>query len=159
MGTTNILDLNNRVDEMEKSYPATQVMMSDGVTSVEDALDEAEGDIESLNTVIDVTSEITKNITVPSGKNLQYNMKKCGRIVEYKMWSDFDIDKDTTILTIPSKYLPINLPNVYPNVMYITDCMSVPSTKGMITISQTGVVKCALAMGGWQMFEMTWICS
>lgn len=38
MGTTNILDLNNRVDELEKSYPASQVMMSDGVTSVEDAL-------------------------------------------------------------------------------------------------------------------------
>ena len=40
MGTTNILDLNNRVDKLEKSYPATQVMMSDGVTSVEDVVDE-----------------------------------------------------------------------------------------------------------------------
>lgn len=35
MGTTNILDLNNRVDELEKSYPASHVMLSDGVTSVE----------------------------------------------------------------------------------------------------------------------------
>ena len=141
MSTTNILDLNNRIDKL-----------TDGVTSVED-------DLESLNTVIDVTSEITKNITVPSGKNLQYNMKKCGRIVEFKLWSDFDIGKDTTILTIPSKYLPINQPKIYPHAMYITDCISAPSTKGIISISETGVVKCALAMGGWQLFEMTWICS
>ena len=39
MSTTNILDLNNRVDELEKSYPADKVMMSDGETSVEDAVD------------------------------------------------------------------------------------------------------------------------
>lgn len=38
MGTTNILDLNNRVDELEKSYPASHVMLSDGVTSVEDKI-------------------------------------------------------------------------------------------------------------------------
>lgn len=43
MGTTNILDLNNRVDEMEKSYPAEQVMMSDGVTSVEEAVNDIVG--------------------------------------------------------------------------------------------------------------------
>lgn len=40
MGTTNILELNNRVDKLEKSYPADNVMMADGVTSVEDAVDE-----------------------------------------------------------------------------------------------------------------------
>ena len=39
MGTTNTLDLNNRVTELAGSYPADKVMMSDGVTSVEDALD------------------------------------------------------------------------------------------------------------------------
>ena len=46
MSTTNTLDLNNRVnklekdvDELAKSYPAAKVMMSDGVTSVEDAVD------------------------------------------------------------------------------------------------------------------------
>ena len=39
MGTTNILDLNNRVSELAQSYPADKVRMSDGVTSVEDALD------------------------------------------------------------------------------------------------------------------------
>lgn len=38
MGTTNILDLNNRVDELEKSYPANKVVMSDGVTSVEEKI-------------------------------------------------------------------------------------------------------------------------
>lgn len=38
MSTTNILDLNNRIDELAISYPATQVMLSDGVTSVEDKL-------------------------------------------------------------------------------------------------------------------------
>ena len=40
MSTTNILDLNNRVGELAESYPASKVMMSDGVTSVEDAVDE-----------------------------------------------------------------------------------------------------------------------
>lgn len=38
MSTTNILDLNNRIDELAESYPATQVVMPDGVTSVADAL-------------------------------------------------------------------------------------------------------------------------
>jgi hypothetical protein len=38
MSTTNILDLNNRIDELTKSYPANKVMMPDGVTSVEDAI-------------------------------------------------------------------------------------------------------------------------
>lgn len=39
MSTTNILDLNNRIDELADSYPAAKVMLSDGVTSVGDALD------------------------------------------------------------------------------------------------------------------------
>ena len=38
MSTTNILDLNNRVGELAESYPASKVMMSDGVTSVEEAM-------------------------------------------------------------------------------------------------------------------------
>lgn len=38
MGTTNILDLNNRVSEIAQSYPADKVMMSDGVTSVEEKI-------------------------------------------------------------------------------------------------------------------------
>ena len=40
MGTTNTLDLNNRINELADSYPANKVVMSDGTTSVEDALDE-----------------------------------------------------------------------------------------------------------------------
>ena len=40
MSTTNILDLNNRIDKLTASYPADKVMLSDGTTSVEDALDE-----------------------------------------------------------------------------------------------------------------------
>lgn len=40
MSTTNILDMNNRIDELSESYPADKVMMSDGATSVEDAVDE-----------------------------------------------------------------------------------------------------------------------
>ena len=39
MSTTNILDLNNRIDELADSYPASKVMLSDDVTSVKDALD------------------------------------------------------------------------------------------------------------------------
>ena len=113
----------------------------------------------NLTTVLDVSSEITRNITVPSGKNLQYNMKKCGHIVEFKMWSDFDISVNTIILTIPSKYLPINIANIYPYYMYIPEGGINPSTRGAIGISQTGVVRCTVAMGGWQIFEMTWICS
>ena len=33
----NILEIAKKVQKLEKSYPATQVMMSDGTTSVEDA--------------------------------------------------------------------------------------------------------------------------
>lgn len=43
MGTTNTLDLNNRVTNLEKAVnglTASDIMLSDGVTSVEDALDE-----------------------------------------------------------------------------------------------------------------------
>ena len=60
MGTTNILDLNNRVDELEKSYPAEQVMMSDGVTSVEEALDELENGL-TVRLSISVTLPATTN--------------------------------------------------------------------------------------------------
>ena len=62
MGTTNTLDLNNRVDKMEKSYPAEQVMMSDGVTSVEEALT-----ANSLGTRVEIKSYTQSNpYTAPS---------------------------------------------------------------------------------------------
>ena len=61
MGTTNILDLNNRVDKLEKSYPAEQVMMSDGVTSVEDKIHIGYG------TMVNITSYTSSNkYTAPS---------------------------------------------------------------------------------------------
>lgn len=59
MGTTNILDLNNRVDELEKSYPANKVMMSDGVTSVEEAVDELKANITSGPTALSFDTEYT----------------------------------------------------------------------------------------------------
>ena len=51
MSTTNILDLNNRIDELADSYPADKVMMSDGVTSVEDRLDAA-----NIDSAVDLSS-------------------------------------------------------------------------------------------------------
>lgn len=61
MSTTNILDLNNRIDELAESYPATQIMMSDGVTSVEDAL--------SGSKLTDITNW-PENSSYPSGTAL-----------------------------------------------------------------------------------------
>lgn len=66
MGTTNILDLNNRVDELEKSYPASQVMMSDGTTSVEEAVDEVASGISKIYT----SNNIAGNGT------MTFNLKK-----------------------------------------------------------------------------------
>ena len=40
MGTTNILDLNNRVNALDELRHADNIMMSDGETSVEDKVDE-----------------------------------------------------------------------------------------------------------------------
>ena len=48
MGTTNILDLNNRVDAL-----------SDGVTSVEDAVDELKANITSGSTALSFDTEYT----------------------------------------------------------------------------------------------------
>ena len=57
MSTTNILDLNNRIDELTESYPADKVMLSDGVTSVEDKVDEL------TDYVVDTTTISGVNIT------------------------------------------------------------------------------------------------
>ena len=65
MGTTNILDLNNRVDELAESYPADKVMMSDGVTSVEDALDNIRCGV--FENAPSVSGNSNADITVPFG--------------------------------------------------------------------------------------------
>lgn len=64
MGTTNILDLNNRVDELEKSYPASQVMMTDGVTSVEEAVDEVTEKITIPESIQAITSSVIASGTI-----------------------------------------------------------------------------------------------
>lgn len=69
MGTTNILDLNNRVDELEKSYPANKVMLSDGVTSVEDALDE---ELKILTTEFSFVVNKSTNLIISSLLNIPY---------------------------------------------------------------------------------------
>ena len=56
MSTTNILDLNNRINELAESYPANKVMMSDGVTSVEDATNFTQS---LINTIKETRFDIT----------------------------------------------------------------------------------------------------
>lgn len=69
MGTTNILDLNNRVDELAKSYPADKVMMSDGGTSVEDAVDEKS---KILTTEVSFTVNSSAQLVISRSLNIPY---------------------------------------------------------------------------------------
>ena len=57
MSTTNILDLNNRIDELRQ---ADNIMMSDGVTSVEDALDELASRTATGTTLADLISAVSQ---------------------------------------------------------------------------------------------------
>ena len=59
MSTTNILDLNNRIDELAESYPADKVMMSDGA-SVEADLASAVPRTASGTTVTQLVSAINQ---------------------------------------------------------------------------------------------------
>ena len=64
MSTTNILDLNNRVSELAQSYPADKVIMSDGVTSVEEVFSGlVKIDTTHVNKTVQ-TSEIPSYFTV-----------------------------------------------------------------------------------------------
>lgn len=57
MGTTNILDLNNRVDELEKSFPANKVVMTGG-GNVEDAIDEVADGLIALHGYTDISASV-----------------------------------------------------------------------------------------------------
>ena len=58
----NILEIAKRLQKLEQTagmpseYPATQVMMSDGVTSAEDKLDEVTSDIDDISAITDKIS-------------------------------------------------------------------------------------------------------
>ena len=58
-------DVQGAVDELAQSYPANKVMMSDGVTSVEEAIDELTAD--TIGTAVNVSSYTSSNkYTCPS---------------------------------------------------------------------------------------------
>ena len=96
MSTTNILDLNNRIDELAETYPANNVMMSDGVTSVEDALDD-------LKPTSDV--EYTPNTT-----NLNnISIRRSGNVVVMNLQTkSIAANTSAELLTIAEGYRPNN---------------------------------------------------
>ena len=85
MGSTNILDMNNRisalekaVDEVAESYPANKVMMSDGVTSVEDVINNVMKPGNLLAGTIGIGDTILAHITdanLPIGISIWYTQR------------------------------------------------------------------------------------
>lgn len=59
-------NVQNAVDELSESYPADKVILSDGVTSVENKLD-----ANNLGTVVNITSYTTTKYVAPSDGYLQ----------------------------------------------------------------------------------------
>jgi len=142
MSTTNILDLNNRVDGLEKSYSANKVMMSDGVTSVEDAVDEINNKMSTKKVLATATADGVKTLSALLDELYPY--RKAGAILQVSDYAIFntryttlygctssDFDGNPVIRTVSLKQSGSIIKTTIPSTGTTTDQSANVPTKGI----------------------------